>query len=237
MTSWQVLVAHAVKILVLVTLAGIVTRHRARLCWSFVGYVSAMLVSNTLISFWPERFFVPSFYLLKQALYDCLRLAIAVELGYRTFRAFPGARSTARRVVFALLAVTSLALIGVPSGLSGGSPTLYAAALKEWEPRVMTGTIWLMDGLAVLIIWYRVPIHAYHKAILLGFVPYLLTFTTLLRLLQLYGWEVLPLIQSAEPAAFLLLMAWWAYAAWQPEAAPDASPALLRALRLRRART
>src|ERR1700741_1773931 len=115
MTSWQVLVAHAVKGLVLLTLAGLVARHRARLSWSFVAYLSTIVVSNTLISVWPDTFFVPSFYLLKQALYDCLRLALAIELAYRTFQAFPGAQSTARRVVFALLAVTSLGLIGVPS--------------------------------------------------------------------------------------------------------------------------
>jgi len=233
MTSWQVLVAHAVKVLVLLTLAGIVARHRARLSWSFVAYLSTIVVSNTLISVWPDTFFVPSFYLLKQALYDCLRLAIAIELAYRTFQAFPGAQSTARRVVFALLAVTSLALMGVPSGLSGGSPGLYATALKEWEPRVMTGTIWLMNGVALLVIWYRVPIHAYHKAILLGFVAYLLTFTTLLRLLQIYDWDVLPIIQSAEPAAFLVLMGWWAWAAWQP--AVEMSPVLARRLQPRSA--
>jgi len=34
--------------------------------------------------------------MLKQALYDCFRLAIAVELSYRTFQAFPGAQSAAR---------------------------------------------------------------------------------------------------------------------------------------------
>jgi len=226
MTVWQVLVAHAVKILVLLTLAGIVTRHRARMCWSFLAYLVTILACNSLISLWPDTFFVSWFWMLKQALYDCLRLAIAIELAYRTFRAFPGAQNTARRMVFAILAVTSLALIGVPSGLSAGSPALYSAALQEWEPRVMTGTIWLMNGLAVLVIWYRVPIHAYHKAILLGFVPFLLVFTTLLRLLQIYGWEVLPLVQSAEPAAFLLLMAWWAHAAWEPDTAPDVSPAL-----------
>ena len=226
MTVWQVLVAHVVKILVLLTLAGIVTRHRARMCWSFLAYLVTILACNSLISLRPDTFFVSWFWMLKQALYDCLRLAIAIELAYRTFRAFPGAQNTARRMVFAILAVTSLALIGVPSGLSAGSPALYSAALQEWEPRVMTGTIWLMNGLAVLVIWYRVPIHAYHKAILLGFVPFLLVFTTLLRLLQIYGWEVLPLVQSAEPAAFLLLMAWWAHAAWEPDTAPDVSPAL-----------
>jgi hypothetical protein len=230
MTGWQVLVAHAVKVLVLLALAGIVARHRARMCWSFLAYLITTFACNSLISLWPDTFFVSWFWMLKQALYDCLRLAIAVELAYRTFRAFPGAQATARRLVFAILAVTSLALIGIPSGLSAGSPALYNAALQEWEPRVMTGTIWLMNGLAVLVIWYRVPIHAYHKAILLGFVPFLLVFTTLLRLLQIYGWDVLPLVQSAEPAAFLLLMAWWAHAAWEPEPAPDVSPALLQTL-------
>ena len=137
MTSWQVLIAHAVKVLVLLSLAGIVARHRVRLCWSFVAYLSTIVVSNTLISVWPDTFFAPSFYLLKQSLYDCLRLAIAVELGYRTFQAFPGAQSTARRVLFALLIVTSLALIGVPSGLSGGRrfrqrPSASVAPWPTW---------------------------------------------------------------------------------------------------------
>ena len=54
--------------------------------------------------------------------------------------------------------------------------------------------------------------------------PYLLIFTTLLRLLQHYGWQMLPLVQSAEPAAYMLLVSWWAYAAWEPETAPDVSP-------------
>ena len=57
MTVWQVLIAHAVKVLVLVTLAGIVARHRARLCWSFVAYLAVVLAGNSLVSFWPARFF------------------------------------------------------------------------------------------------------------------------------------------------------------------------------------
>jgi len=82
-----------------------------------------------------------------------------------------------------------------------------------------------------------VPMHQFHKAILLGFVPYLLVFTTLLSLLKHYGWEILPIISSAEPAAYLLLVGWWTYAAWAPETAPDVSPAVLQTLQpWRRAR-
>jgi hypothetical protein len=235
MTSWQILVAHAVKILILATLAGIVARRRASLCWSFVAYLAVILAGNSLVSFWPQRFFHATFWLAQQAVYDVLKMAVAVELAYRTFRAFPAAQVTARRVLFGLLVLTSLALMGVPRGLSGGGPQLYAAALREWEPRVLMGTVWLMNAVALLVVWYRVPVHAFHRAILLGFVPYLIVFTTSLRLLDRYGWDILPLVQSAEPAAYMLLVAWWAHAAWQPEAEPELSPAALKRLRPGRA--
>jgi hypothetical protein len=230
MTSWQVLVAHVVKVLVLLTLAGILARGRARMCWSFLAYLGAVLVGNSLVSFWPARFFDAWFWLVQQALYDALKMAIAVELGFRTFQAFPTAQATARRILFALLILISLVLVGVPPRVSGGSPELYGAALHDWEPRVLMGTVWLLNALALLVIWYRVPLHTYHRAILLGFVPYLLLFTTILRMLRHYGWEILPLVQSAEPAAYMLLVGCWCYAAWAPEPAPDVSSAVLQKL-------
>ena len=237
MTSWQILVAHVVQVLILLTLAGILTRRRATMCWSFVAYLSAILVGNSLVSFWPHRFFDAWFWFAQQALYDALKMAIAVELAYRTFQAFPAAQATARRVLFGLLILTSLALVGVPPAVSGGSPALYGAALLEWEPRVLMGTAWLMNAVAILVVWYRVPLHAYHRAILLGFVPYLIVFTTLLRMLDRYGWDILPFVNSAEPAAYMLLVGWWAYAVWQPEPAADVSPAVLQKLQPWRART
>ena len=230
MTASQVLIAHAVKILVLLTLAGIVARRRWASCWSFTSYLAVILLCNSLVSFWPDRFYQPWFWMVRTALYDGLKVAIAIELAYRTFQAFPGARATVRRLLFALLVATSVALMAVPWDSS------YGAAVFEWEPRVLTGTIWLLNALAVVVIWYRVPIHAYHKAILLGFVPYLLVFTILLRLLRHYGWDILPVIQSAEPLAYMLLMSWWAWAAWEPEVAADVSPEVLRILQPWRAR-
>ena len=231
MTASQVLIAHVVKILVLLTLAGIVARRRWASCWSFTSYLAVILVCNSLVSFWPDRFYQPWFWMVRTALYDALKVAIAVELAYRTFQAFPGARATVRRVLFFLLVASSVALMAVPWDVS------YGAALFEWEPRVLTAIIWLLNALAVVVVWYRVPIHAYHKAILLGFVPYLLVFTIVLRLLRHYGWEIQPVIQSAEPAAYMLLMAWWAWAAWEPEAVADVSPEVLRILQPWRARS
>jgi hypothetical protein len=209
MTTSQVLVAHAVKILVLLTLAGIVARRRWSICWFFTPYLAVILLCNSLVSFWPQHFYQPWFYLFRTALYDALKLAIAIELAYRTFQAFPGTQATARRVLFVLVIASSAPLLAVPWDLSG-------AALSEWQPRILTMTIWVLV-LTVVVIWrYRVPMYAYQKAILLGFVSYLLVFTILLRLLHPYGWDILPLVQWAEPVAFLLLMGWWAWAAWEP---------------------
>jgi hypothetical protein len=214
MTASQVLIAHAVKLLVLLTLAGILARRRWSACWSFSTYLVVILLCNSLVSFWPEHFYKPWFYLVRTGLYDSLKVAIAIELAYRTFQAFPGARATARQLLLLLVIASSAALMAIPWDSS------YGAALFEWEPRILTATIWLLNALAVVVIWYRVPIHAYHKAILLGFVPYLLVFTILLRMLRHYGWDILPFVQSAEPAAYLLLMGWWAWAAWEPEGCP-----------------
>jgi hypothetical protein len=231
MTPSQVLIAHAVKILVLLTLAGILARRRWSLCWSFTTYLAVILLCNSLVSFWPEHFYKPWFYLVRTGLYGALKVAIAIELAYRTFQAFPGAQATARRALILLVIASSALLMAIPWDSS------YGAALFEWEPRILTATIWLLNALAVVVIWYRVPIHAYHKAILLGFVPYLLVFTILLRLLRHYGWDILPVVQAAEPAAYMLLMGWWAWAAWEPEAAPDVSPEVLHTLQPWRARS
>src|SRR5436190_762627 len=83
------------------------------------------------------------------------KVAIAIELGYRIFQAFPGAQASARRLLFLLLIATSVAIIGIPVGVS------FEYLRAVFEPRVVTGTIWLMNGLALLIVWYRVPAHPF----------------------------------------------------------------------------
>jgi hypothetical protein len=231
MTPDQVLVAHIVKALGFFALAGILVRRRAHLCWSFVAYLVVVLVSNALVSFWPEPFFTPWFWTFSHGLFDALRMGIAVELTFRTFQAFPGARATSRGLLFGLLVATSFALIAIPDGsYSAQQSSTYHLVVFEWSPRVLTGIIWLMNGLAILITWYRVPVHSYHKALLLGFVPYLLIFTTLLSLIKQWGWGFLPYVEVLDPVAFMALMGFWAWIAWRPETQPDASPAVVQLL-------
>lgn len=223
LTPDQVLIAHIAKALTLFALVGIVCHGRAHLCWSFVSYLLTGLICDSLYSFWPEYFFKPWFWIIQQGLDDALKMAIAVELGFRIFQAFPAAQATVRRLLFILLIATSLALIGIPLASS------VRDVLVQWQPRVLTGTIWLMNGLALLITWYRVPVHAYHKAILMGFVPYLVVFTTMLTLYGSHA-SFLRAIQSLQPAAYAMMVGYWMWAAWKPETQPDVSAAVIRFL-------
>jgi hypothetical protein len=74
----------------------------------------------------------------------------------------------------------------------------------------------------------------FHKAILTGFVPYLLVFTIGLNAIDSYGWSdsVRKTVNYVHTSAYILLLAYWARAAWAPLTAPvvarDAVPVLER---------
>jgi hypothetical protein len=212
----QVLVAHIVKAVGFFALAGILVRRRAHLCWTFVAYLVTVLVLNSLISFWPEHFFNTWFWVLAHVLFTGLRMGIAVELTFRTFQAFPGAKVTARRLLFGLLLATSFALVASPDGIESANKGWYELVALDLQPRVLTGAIWLMNGLAILITWYRVPVHTYHKALLLGFVPYLLLFTVAMNLLKAFGGSVREYVGYFKNAGYQALLVYWAYTAWRP---------------------
>jgi hypothetical protein len=212
MSDLQVLVAHAAKLALLALLAGIVWRGRARLCWSFALYVLATLVGNVLVSFWPSRFFTPSFWVLKQGIYDALKMAIALELAWRAFGAFPGAARTARAVIPALLALSTLALALL-------TPASSYMTVWDWQPGVATAALWLLTATALMVVWYQMPVHEWQRAIMLGLAPYLLVFVALLGLLRRHGWTLREPITTVEALAYLGIVLFWTWAAWRGDAA------------------
>ncbi|HKC13634.1 MAG TPA: hypothetical protein VKI41_16540 [Vicinamibacteria bacterium] len=211
MIAAQLFGANLVKVLVVVTIVGILVQRRQRLCWSFLGYLVAILVGNSLSTFWPDQFHTVSFWMLKQAVYDIAKLAVALDLADSAFRSFPGARATARFVLLCILLVTGVAIIGVSVS------ALPSVVLGEWHPRIISGTIWLMTATAVLVVWYRLPVHAFQRAILLGFTCYLLVFTTLLNILRAHGLDLLDQLSLVDTFAYAGVMAWWAYATWRAD--------------------
>jgi hypothetical protein len=212
MSELQIPLSHAVKLALVAVLAGLFVRGRARLCWTFVAYAVAALAGNSASTLLPDRFQTPSFWVLKHGLYDALMMAVAIELAWRAFEAFPGAMRTARVVVLALLAVSTVVL-GVLT-----PPSSYMT-LWEWQPGVATAALWLLTATALLVVWYQVPVHDWQRAIMLGLAPYLLVFVTLIGLLQRYGWAARAQVGVADTVAYLALTAFWAWAVWRPDPA------------------
>jgi len=217
MSELQPLFSHAVKLAMVAVLAGLVVRGRLRLCWSFAAYMLAALVGNSLASFWPDRFFTPSFYVLKQGVYDILKMAIALELAWRAFEAFPGALRTARLALLALLVASTVALAAF-------TPLSSYDTIWEWEPGTATAGLWLLTGTALLVVWYQVPIHEWQRAIMLGLPLYQLVFVIALDLLGRHGWAVMHAVTSLlDSAAYLALVTFWAWAVWRRDPAAEAT--------------
>jgi len=206
-------VAHAVKVALLVTLAGIVARRRVRLCWAFPLYVVAILLGNSLQSFWPAQFHTSEFWIVKQRVYDALKLVLALELAWRAFRLFPGALRTARVVLGVILAATTLVVAFV-------TPPADYSTLWQWQPSIVTGTLWMFTATALLVVWYQVPVHDWQRAIMLGLVSYLVVFVLYMDLLRRFGWDYRLAVGWLDVLTYLALCIFWAWAAWRRDPIP-----------------
>lgn len=199
-------------------LAAIVRRCHYKACLSFPLYVVAVFLPSLTFAAWPKTFTWEN-YLLREIVHNLLKFAIALELAYRTFRAFPSAMSTARRVLLFLLVVIAVVTLSAP--LPARNPGDIDI---EWHARILNGTIWVFAAIAAMILWYRLPVHPFHKAILVGFVPYLLIFSFGMRALVEMGWDAARQYQRFHTLAYLAVLLYWNRAAWSRAAALVPSP-------------
>lgn len=226
MTTFQWWIGVGGVLITTALLTGLVVRRRYRACYAFCGYLLAVVVADCLILAWPERFLRWDFWLLKETVHSLLKFGIALELGLRTLQGFPGARATARFVVLLVLLFALAGMLADPIDRSAD----LADLASRLHPRILNTAIWLFTAIAAVILWYRLPVDAFHKAILIGFVPYLLVFTVAINALESVGPDIERLVGYAHPLAYLLVLTYWTYAAWRPQEAPfRAAPAAQRA--------
>jgi hypothetical protein len=212
MTGLSLAIAHAVKLALLAVLVGVLVRGRVRQCWAFPAYVVTVLLTNFVGSMWPERFHNPETWVIFQAAFDVLKLAVVLELSWRAFALFPGAMRNARLVLLIVLIASTLAIaVWTP-------PSSYNT-VWQFQPSIVTGTLWLLTALALLVVWYQIPVHDFQRAIMLGFAPYLLVFVAALDILRRHGWSAVATASILDQSAYLALVAFWAWAAWRQDSA------------------
>jgi uncharacterized membrane protein YccF (DUF307 family) len=230
-SALQLAMAIAGKLGLAVVLVGVLRRGLHRRCWAFLVYLLAVLLYNSaefagMLLYevpsleWPQWFWSWEFWHFQQTAFEVLKLAVAVELGIRVVAAFPGTWRLARMLLGAALLTTTLAVT------LGGAPQ---------HPLLATGTIWLFAAVSLVVIIFNLPLHAWYRALLAGFVPYLFVFSTLQSILTRRGDELATTLGRIDLVAYLALIGWWAYAVWRAEeSVTDVSPAVLRRLGLAR---
>jgi hypothetical protein len=193
-------------VLVAAATLGVLVRRRYRLWWSFALYLIAVTISTTLQALWPNQFVNFEFWQAKETVYAVLRFAMACEVGVRTLRAFPGAFAAARRLILLVLLVTLMAVALAPHGGE------LAGFVGELVPRVLNGSAWMLMTIGAVILWYRIPVHPFHKAVLLSYIPYVLVFTVVTKRIAVFPTEAM---QYLNQLAYVALLAYWNYVIWR----------------------
>lgn len=195
-------------ILLAVTLAGMIQRRRWASWYSFTLYVAVIAISTTAFLLEPSLY-NEDMWAAHLNVVNVIRFMVALELAARTFRAFPGARSTLRPVLLVVLVVTLILVAG-----TSRHDLDYRTFLQEQQPRLLNGNVWLYTAIAGLILWYRLPIARFQKSILLTYVPYLFFELVYLHVFVERGWESKP-VGYVNQAAYLLMVGVWAWSAWR----------------------
>lgn len=220
MTEEQVRFANLVAALMAIALSGLIARRRAHLWWSFAALLVVALAGNLLTTTWPRYFFRWSFWATKETVYSGLFLAMAFELAFKLF-----SRRLARARLQALTVVCMVSLLTaclVVIGADGSARSALGSVL----PALRSGAAWLMALLLCLAVYYQLPLHRFHKMVLVGTALHHCVFVSLVGLQGIAGQaEMLGVFNALEPAVFGATVGLWAYAAWRPEPATALSPA------------
>jgi hypothetical protein len=212
MSTTELWLGRAVAILIAATLTGLIWSRRWRLWYTFWLLLAVVLAHDLAMALWPARFYRAAVWRQRESALILIRLAMVVELTVRVFRGFPGAMATARRLLIVIFVVTFIGVAALPIAERD-----HARFVGDLMPRVLNGTVWLFAALTILILWYRLPVHWFQKAILLSYVPYLLVFTVAMNLLGDLGWQRAAWINQLNVWAYVLLQLYWTYTAWRRE--------------------
>jgi len=208
----------------LALLGGLLVRGHWQVCLSFCGYLLALVSTTGLLVAQPSRFFNWDYWVLSESLQTLLKFCVVVEIATRVFQNLPRARTKLMRTL--LLGLTAL-VPAIAYAFSAEDSSTVGVVIM---PRVLYATALMFAALLVACLWYHVPLHPIHKAILLGWVPYLLLFTVTTKMIESFGWDIRELAGRLNILAFYALLLHWLRAAWRPFSVADASPTVVSVL-------
>jgi hypothetical protein len=222
MTNLARLILFTVDSVIVLALAGLIVRRRWQLSYTFDLYLLMVLILDLPNGFWPARFFHWEYFLAKETVNNILKFAIVLELTALLFIGFPRVRRTVRAASLGVL-LGILAAIAV----MWRSVDHAALAMYNVQPIILDGTAMLFAIIAGAVLYFRIPVHPVHKAILFGFMPYLIAFTFALDLLGRTGAPIKRVCDFLSVIGYLILVSYWAWAFWRPRRPPPQEPEVL----------
>jgi hypothetical protein len=214
----RAMIGDLVGVLLAGLIAAIVARRRYRLCWSFLAYVVAVFVGDRLTRSWPGTFDTPEWWTLKESVYGWLKVVIVAEIGMLTFARL----ERAQRLLWGIL--TTFVALGVLAQLAPVATTA-ASAVIPWASlaRGQATVLCLLAAVAVLAAHYHVPVHPFHRGILMGFVLYLLAYSGAIAVMRELGAPSYRTFLALDPTAYAATVGLWVWTAWRSD--PVATPA------------
>ena len=215
--EWRLWLSWAGPILELAVLIALFARGRARRVWLLPVLMVALLASDgsAALFAWANTW---TFWFAKELVHAVLFLGLGIEVTLRTLAPLPGAWRSLR----AWLCVVMVASIVLASTLPLGTRALVGV------PRLLMAVALLYGGVYGILVWHMAPVDPLHKAVLLGFAPYLLFSAVSWGRVE-SRWEH-ALANVANPILFVLVLAALVAAAWGNEPAPHARPTLVKRL-------
>ena len=215
-------VLYSVDVAIVVTLVGLYVRQRLPLSYFFDLYLLTVLILDVPIGLSPTRFHQWDYYMVKETVQNTLKFAIVLELTALVFAGFPRVRRMVRFITLGVL----LGLLGVIYVMWD---YLRDAALAMYyvQSVIFNGTALLFAAIAAPVLYYRIPLHPIHKAILFGFMPYLIAYTFALDLLGRIGAPVKRVSDFLSVIGYLILVSYWAWSIWKPRRPPPPEPEVL----------
>jgi hypothetical protein len=197
-------------------LVGLVRKRLYRASRLLLAYLMVVWLGDALPVLWPEHFFVWTFWQLKETALGAVKLGIALEIAILAYGSFPRA---AANVMRGLLVVLVIGLCAIVAATPHGAPVKELA--RQLLPRLANVTVLVFCVVWGMIIWYRIPLHFMHRALLRGFVPYLLVFAAARGLVISWGWQIVPFVNLADTIAYDLLLVYWAWEVWRTHEQED----------------
>jgi hypothetical protein len=195
----------------LALLVGLLARRRLAYCHTLAPCVAAWLASDLAVALWPNCN-TWTFWVMKEAIHAVLAFAVGVELSLRLLAVAPlGQLATQRWLAICVSLAVALVITA-----AHGQMVILA--------RVLAAQSWLYLGLALVAARYWIPLGRLHGTLLLAVSPYfLLCWLTWTR-----SGDDTAVASLVNAAAFVVVLAVLAWAAWTDDPAPPVEPGLVR---------